>query len=379
MLKNDTLTDLQKKVLAKFYSAPNKKLSYDQVQRRRIWDNFVKTRKITDLEEIKVKTPALYEEVARALVKGKNIQSAVFSECVYTQELARIFALGDFENNVEKGRPQIDFSKLENSKFNELTIRYTYHNTDKTNFLFQAGGAGGVDCALYSKIDNEVSMIELKEPYARTSDPNLPKYGEDGILLKSERFAKKYPQLMPMLEEQLDSGLNVFDHLGSNVSNFSPVNIEKAVSENYSGEKFADFICTEDESGFLVMLRSKDVSRWATLEGELRPSGRNKAKVWTPRRLVAVLEAKGARISDSKVEILSSELKPANARGGSQVSRQKIDPAFFIYLKDLKEVGPNSIFDIKNVWQLIPSITAKMNFKGLKLGDVKSYYSELAE
>ncbi len=86
---------------------------------------------------------------------------------------------------------------------------------------------------------------------------------------------------MPMLEEHLGQGLNAFDHLGSNVSHFSPLNIDKAVSENYSGEKFADFICTEDKSGFLVMLRSKDISRWATLEGEIRPSGRNHAEVWT--------------------------------------------------------------------------------------------------
>ncbi len=94
--------------------------------------------------------------------------------CIHTRT-GKNFSLGNFENNVEKGKPEIDFSKLEYSKFSELTIRYTYHNRDKTNFLFQAGGAGGVDCALYSRFDNEVSMIELKEPYARTSDANLPK------------------------------------------------------------------------------------------------------------------------------------------------------------------------------------------------------------
>lgn len=377
MVKADAFTEHQKRILAKFYSASNQKLSYDKVQRTRIWDNFVKNREISDLEEIRVKAPALYAEVARALVKGKNIQPAVFSECVYTQELARIFSLLDFEDNVEKGRPEIDFSKLSNSKLGDFTIRYTFHNQDKTHFLFQAGGAGGVDCALYSRLDNEVSMIELKEPYARTSEPNLPKYGEDGILIKTDRFARKYPQLMPMLEEQLEQGLNAFDHLGSNVSQFSPINIEKAVSENYAGEKFADFICTEDESGFLVMLRSKDVSRWATLEGEIRPSGRNHAKVWTPKRLLNVLKGKGALINNSKIVIAASELKPANARGSSEVSRLKIDPAFFVYLKDVMRIGENFSFDINNVRQLIPSITAKMHFKNLDLSDVKSYYSEL--
>jgi len=377
MEKVNNISDHQISVLSKFYDAPLQKITFDKEERSRIWNDFVQNRKIDDLEIIKKKAPALYAEVARAINKGKNIQPAVFSECVYSQELARIFALEDFTNNVEKGKPEIDFSKIENLKFGELTIRYSYHDSRKTNFLFQAGGAGGVDCALYSKLENEVSMIELKEPYARTSEPNLPKYGEDGYLKKTEKFAKMYPQLMPMLDEQLSKKLNAFEHLGSNVSHFSPENIEKAVSENYIGEKFADFICTEDENGYLVMMRSKDVSLWATLEGEIRPSGRNHAQVWTPKRLISVLKEKGAKINNSKVEISVSELKPANARGSSNVSRLKIDPAFFIYVNDVNVKGEKLVFSLDAVRQLIPSITAKMNFKNLELAKVKSYYSEL--
>jgi hypothetical protein len=242
--------------------------------------------------------------------------------------------------------------------------------------LVQAGGAGGVDCALYSKAENELVMIELKEPYARTSDGNLPKYGEDGFIVSSEKFAKKYPQLVPMLEEHIEKHLNAFEHLGSNVNVFSEKNIEKAVSENYSGEKFADFICTEDLDGYLVMLPSIDVARWATLEGEIRPSGRNHAKVWTPLRLKSVLKDKNASIHESKVELALSEIKTSNARGSSNVSRYKIDPAFFVYERDIKISGEKIVFKLDSVRQLIPSITAKMNFKTLNYDSAKAFYME---
>ena len=223
-------------------------------------------------------------------------------------------------------------------------------------------------------MENALALIELKEPYARTSDPNLPKYGEDGFIVSSDKFERKYPQLVPMLEEHIAKNLNAFEHLGSNVNSFKPENIEKAVSENYSGTKFADFICTEDDEGYLVMIPSSDVSRWALLEGEIRPSGRNKAKVWTPIRLQTVLRARGADIKSSNVTMSLSSFKTSNKRGGSQVSRYKIDPSFFVYKKDVEIKGEFVHFDLSSVNQLIPSITAKMNFKGLKMAEVKSYY-----
>ena len=125
------------------------------------------------------------------------------------------------------------------------------------------------------------------------------------------------------------------------------------------------------------MLPSADVSRWAKLEGEIRPSGRNKAKVWTPIRLQKVLIDKGAEIKSTNITMPLSLLKSTNKRGGSQTSRLKIDPSFFVYMKDLEIRGEFVHFDLSAVNQLIPSITAKMNFKGLKLAEVKNYYSGL--
>jgi len=370
------LTTLQKRVLKRFYGSPARKISLDKIQRDSIWKSFVQRREIENENLLKHNNPALYAEIARALTKGKNIQPAVFSECIYSQELARIFELSNFQDHLENSSMRVDLSGIENPKLGSLTIRYSYQNSENLDLLVQAGGASGVDCAFYSKAENELAMIELKEPYARTSDGNLPKYGEDGYIVNSEKFANKYPQLVPMLEEHIKKHLNAFEHLGSNVNVFSEKNIEKAVSENYSGEKFADFICTEDIDGYLVMLPSIDVARWATLEGEIRPSGRNHAKVWTPLRLKSVLTNKGASIHESKVELALSEIKTSNARGSSNVSRYKIDPAFFVYERDIKISGEKIQFKIDSVRQLIPSITAKMNFKSLNYDSAKAFYME---
>jgi hypothetical protein len=368
------LTELQKKLIRYFYETPELRISLNKAERKNIWDDFVKNRDITNISHLEKVIPALYFEMEKALTQDQNIQPAVFSECVYAQALAEKFNLSEFEHYLE--HVKIDLvDKIEDSgKKPKLTVRYAYSSPSGNEVLYQAGGAGSVDCAFKTDFDPGLAMIELKEAYARTSDGNLPKYGEDGYIVSSEKFEKKYPQLVPMLKEQIDRNLNAFEHLGSNVNEFTPQNIEKAVSENYSGSKFADFICTEDEDGYLVMIPSSDVSRWASLEGEIRPSGRNKAKVWTPIRLQKVLRARGADIKSSNVTMPLSSLKTANQRGGSQVSRFKIDPSFFVYKKDLEIKGEFVHFDLSTVNQLIPSITAKMNFKGLKLAEVKNHY-----
>ena len=367
------LTDLQRKLIRYFYETPQLRISLNKSERTKIWDDFVKNRNIKNISHLENIVPALYFEMEKALAQDQNIQPAVFSECVYVQALAAKFKLSKFEHYLEHAK--IDLltnDALGNAP--KLTVRYAYSSPNGNEVLYQAGGAGAVDCAFKTNFDSGLAMIELKESYARTSEPNLPKYGEDGYIVSSAEFEGEYPQLVPMLEEQIEKKLNAFEHLGSNVNSFSEKNIVKAVTENYSGKKFADFICTEDSNGFLVMLPSADVSRWAKLEGEIRPSGRNKAKVWTPFRLQKVLIDKGAEIKSTDITMSLSLLKSTNKRGGSQTSRLKIDPSFFVYKNDLEIRGEFVHFDLSAVNQLIPSITAKMNFKGLKLADVKNYY-----
>ena len=370
------LTEIQKKLMRIFYEKPSVRISLNKSERKKIWEDFVSNRNIDSISHLEKQIPALYAEMAKAIDNDNNIQPAVFSECVYTQSLAKKFELSIFKNHLEDSKLKLGLEYQHSQKLNELNVRYSYSRSDSDIVLYQAGGANAVDCALHSKNEGNLMWIEMKEPYARTSEPDLPKYTEDGLIVSSESFEKTYPQFKSMLEEQIIKKLNVFEHIGHNISEFSKNSIENAVTENYSGKKFADVICTEDENGMLVMLPSNHVSLWSKLEGEIRPSGRNSYKVWTPLRLMELLKNLDAVIENDVVRMPLANLKKANARGGRNLSRYKINPFFFVRHSNVEVSGQMATFLLSDIKQLNPSITAKMNFKGLKISNVQAFYSK---
>lgn len=370
------LSDVQKPLLKDFYAKPATKVTFNTVERKKIWDEFKLHRKLEEFTYLKEAVPAIFAEISKALLHEKNIQPAVFSECVYAQAFADKFNLSVFENHINSNGIKFDFSGIAIANAEDLTIRYSYSGTDKKDSLVQAGGAGGVDCALISFEKKIATMIELKEPYARTSAPDLPKYGEDGFLVSSDKFVRENPQFKSMLEEQIKKRFNIFDNLGSNLSDFSAESIESAVTENYSGEKFAHFICTEDSSGYLVLIPSNHVASWAELEGELRPTGRNSYPVWTPNKLLSVLKEKGGIVNSDTVTMPLLSFKQSKARGGENISRFKISPLFFVRSEDIENTKGNVTFKIDDVKQNIPDITAKINFKNLDVSEVKKFYTD---
>lgn len=371
-----TLSETQLKVMRRFYAKPLKKIALNKKARKAIWDNFKNNKNLNDYSHIKELVPALYAELEKSVNSGKNIQSAVFSECVYAQDLAVKFNLSKFFSYLEKPILNSEVVLDQPTTYENFFVRYRYSNDADSEVLLQAGGHGSVDCALESKIDNFVAMVEMKEPYARTSEPDLPKYGEDGLLVTSSEFDANYPQFRLMLKEHVDKGLNLLGHIGKNVNDFSIESIQKAVLENYSGEKFADVICTEDRLGFLVMIPSNHASRWASLEGEIRPSGRNSYSVWTYQKLIETLNLLGATLQGNQVRIHKSKLIPAKERGGTKISRFKISPLFFVRSEEVVLNGDTFQFTLDAVKQLNPSISAKMKFEKLDINNVINFYQK---
>ena len=376
MLNSLKLSTAQRELLSDFYSRPITKIAFNTNERRKIWNEFKIHRNVEEFAYLEDKAPAVFAEINKAFGNAKNVQPAVFSECVYAQAFANKFNLSVFENHIKSEGIKFDFSGVEIPNAEDLTIRYSYSESDKKTSLVQAGGASGVDCALISFEDKTATMIELKEPYARTSAPDLPKYGEDGYLVSSEKFVQENPQFRSMLEEQIRKRFNIFENIGSNVSDFSAESIESAVTENYSGEKFADFICTEDSSGYLVLIPSSHVAIWAKLEGELRPTGRNSYPVWTPNKLLSVLKEKGGIVNSGAVTMPLLSFKQSKARGGENISRFKISPLFFVRSEHIENTKGNVTFKIDDVKQNIPDITAKINFKNLDVSEVKKFYTD---
>ncbi len=376
MTSATSLSDAQKIVLADFYRGPSIKVAFSTIERKKIWNEFKKDRDIKKYVYLEKAAPAIFAELNKSLDNKRNIQSAVFSECVYAQSLAEKFKLSIFENHINREGIKFDFGGIAIPRAENLTIRYSYTRNDKQLSLVQAGGASGVDSALISFEERFATMIELKEPYAKTSEPDLPKYGEDGYLISSEKFERENPQFKSMLEEQIKKGFNVFERLGKNYTNFSPESITSAVNENYSGEKLAHFICTEDSSGYLALIPTCHVANWAKLSGELRPTGRNSYSVWTPNKLISVLKEKGGSIKGEFAILPLSSLKKAKERGGEKVSRLKINPMFFVRSEDVIYTEGKVQFKISDVEQNIPGITTKIDFRKLQVSTVKEFYAD---
>lgn len=372
MMARSLLTDAQKDLIGEYYSLPLRQVAMDKKERNSLWSDFKTSRRATGILADPGVPAALRAEVDRALDSGNNVQSAIMSECVYADALARHLGLFEFWD-VRADKGLLDQALRDRLQARGIAPRYVYSAPNNSRVLVQAGGFGGVDAVLVSG-RGEFLSIEFKEPAAKTSEPDLPKYGEDGDACLTPAWSTKNPQFVPMMNEQLAQGLNFFKVAGSNVHTFSEESVLHAVSENYTGEKLADVICTEDVNGVLTMIPSNQVAAWATLKGEVRPAGRNAYAVWTMGHLLKTMEAMGDVDARGIARVPVSALTQAGPRGGTGISRYKISPLFFVRAGRVRIQGGTAAFRIEHVQQLNPTISAHMFFKTLRAQQVKEYY-----
>ena len=366
------LTKNQKEIMLEFYSKEPKKVILNKQERDDLWNKAKKRITDVDFNWLKKVCPALEHQIMRSYSSGKNIQPAVFSECVYAQTLADIFNLEIFVNCYDDSSyiPETVRKFLDSYK---MVPRYVYSKADKSRMLIQAGGCDGVDSALVTVVGDLIFYtIEFKEPGAKTGEPDLPKYGENGMLEINDKWLLKNPQFKQMLEEQ--SQLNFFEIKGHNINSFSKESIALAVS-NVGVNKIITVICTEDINGLLVMLPSNQAFLWANTEGEIRSAGRNHYKVWTPIALKNFLQDYNAQINGDIVKVDKNLLGERRESGGNQkLSGYKITSLFFIRLTDCRFENDFIIFNINKVRQLKPTIAGKMFFNELVYEKVKNYY-----
>jgi hypothetical protein len=357
-----------------FYAVPPTKIVILKKEYGKLWKSLAggAVISIKEGERLNSICPAIVYEVQKSISEKRLIQSAVFSECVYAQTLANIFRLPIFQDYAKD--ISIDENVLTLLKSYFLIPRYIYSNEAKSEFLIQAGGCGGVDSALIHLTDKAIYSIEFKEPSARASTADLPKYGEDGKMVVSPEFIKEYPNYEDMLMEQKD--LNFFDIMGHNVYEFSSDAIRKAIISNYNTtKKYADVIVTADKRNRLVMLPANQVDIFARLEGEIR-GARNVSNVWTPKKLAFCIQQLGGNIDGNNVSISADKVTAGKPRGGTGVSRYKINPLFFVRAGDTANKDGVIFFSLDKVQQLKPCITAIMRFRKLEYKKVLEHYTE---
>lgn len=365
------LSGVQDKIMREFYSILPTKVVFSKSKRKAVW-NLIKNRRFEEinLSEIRTVCPSLADRADKSFKRETLVQSAVFSECAYSQTLANMLNLSVFINCSE-AKYVLPENINELLNINNLHPRYIYTNTECSRLLVQAGGCNGVDCALIDVAQSQIYTIEFKESYAKTSEVDLPKYAENGVMTVTDAFLKKYPQFGRMLNEH--TGLNFFENIGHNICDFSYESVAEAVENNYS-EKHADVICTEDSDGNLVMLPANHITHWAEVKGEIRTAGRNSLKVWSHGRLNDFLAEKGAVIRDGTVTLNSQELASRISRGGVCATAYKINPLFFVRNQDCTVTDKTISFKLNRVRQLKPTVTGKIQFKGIKHQKVKDFY-----
>ena len=372
--KKIILSKQQKEIMRLFYTVAPTKTILIKKEYNKLWKSLKNGEPLAvqQIEKLNNICPAIVCEIQKSISETHLLQSAVFSECVYAQTLANIFKLPIFTDYVNN--PIIDDKVLTLLSSYYLIPRYIYANKKQTEFLIQAGGSGGVDSALIHLTDKAIYSIEFKEPHARATTADLPKYGEDGNIVISQEFIKNYPFYKDMLEE--NKNLNFFETMGHNIYSFSPASIRKAIVNNYNTtKKYADVIVTVDKHNYLVMLPANQVDLFARLEGEIR-GGRNSYKVWTPKKLAYFIKQLGGKIDENKVSIDANNIVTSKPRGGIGVSRYKINPLFFVRTADANNNSGVVSFSLDKVYQLNPCITAKMFFDNLEYHKVVEHYKE---
>lgn len=380
-----SLSQSQADFMKAFYSGEQVTVPFAKAERRLIDLNFKKTRQVDSSLDLDDKCPAFKAEMEKVLLSNKNIQGAVFSECVYVQALAQKLNLGLFVNlakeriNPAKERFGIDpftFGIAISSVLKEhnLSPRYLFTNSGRSKVLIQAGGNNGVDCAYIDLVNGQYFTIELKEAYSKTPEPDLPKYSENGKMIVTEEFLDKYPQFASMLEDTFARDLNYFVHAGKNFNKFTQSSVESAANESYTGSKSADVVCTEDKDGILVMLPAHHIGNWADLEGEIRPAGRNRYALWTPKWFISYVTDLGGSVNGNQVSLPLGKVNSINQRGGMKASGYKIGSLFYVKGISCALSGNIIQFSLDNVMQLNPTIAVKMNFKKINYKQVKDFY-----
>lgn len=165
------LTKAQKEVVQEFYNITPIKVIFNKKDRADLWKKAMK-RNILDWKYIRNVCPALENQIQKSYKGNHNIQSAVFSECVYAQTYANMLKLDKFVICDEDSNfiPRDILSLI---KSYNLFPRYAYFSENKNRMLIQAGGCNGVDSALITVVDLVIYTITFDISNVRQLNPTI--------------------------------------------------------------------------------------------------------------------------------------------------------------------------------------------------------------
>lgn len=317
-------------------------------------------------------------EIKKQYERNMALQPGVLSECNYVETLARLFRLNKCLdlNNVTFNQVPIEAAKYLIPSAETISGgRYLYYNTKKDIFLFQYGNPETGDAVMV--IDGDKIKLEFKERTAKTGEYDITGlYGEDGKLIISNDFANKNPEYVPFIE-QFNEETNVIEQIGHNFNTFDEETKIASIQEYFIKNEIDVLISSTKENELIALtpdiitLELEDgASIISTQNSEIRTSGRNYTKIFTPELFRQTLQKIGAKEIDNEtvlVNINTPFVEKVTGRGLNQITRIKFNKIFFIKIENITWQDENNIiFKINDVCQLKPTISMHLTILASK-------------
>lgn len=317
-------------------------------------------------------------EIKKQYERNMALQPGVLSECNYVETLARLFSLNKCLdlNNVTFNQVPIEAAKYLIPSAETISGgRYLYYNTKKDIFLFQYGNPETGDAVMV--IDGNKIKLEFKERTAKTGEYDITGlYGEDGKLIISDDFANKNPEYVPFIE-QFNNETNVIDQIGHNFNTFDEDTKIASIQEYFIKNEIDVLISSTKENELIALtpdsitLELEDgTSIISTQNSEIRTSGRNYTKIFTPELFRQTLQKIGAKEVDNEtflVNINAPFVEKVTGRGLNQITRVKFNKIFFVKVENVTWQDENNIiFKINDVCQLKPTVSMHLTILASK-------------
>ncbi len=317
-------------------------------------------------------------EIKKQYERNMALQPGVLSECNYVETLARLFRLNKCLdlNNVTFNQVPIEAAKYLIPSAETISGgRYLYYNTKKDIFLFQYGNPETGDAVMV--IDGDKIKLEFKERTAKTGEYDITGlYGEDGKLIISDDFANKNPEYVPFIE-QFNEETNVVEQIGHNFNTFDEDTKIASIQEYFIKNEIDVLISSTKENELIALtpdsitLELEDgTSIISTQNSEIRTSGRNYTKIFTPELFRQTLHKIGAKEIDNEtvlVNINTPFVEKVIGRGLNQITRIKFNKIFFIKIENITWQDENNIiFKINDVCQLKPTVSMHLTILASK-------------
>ena len=318
----------------------------------------------------------------------KGLQPGIIAECVFAQTLAEILNLDkcvDFYTTVVKEVPKELHGTINNLRSSASTwcaARFAYYQSGNLNdTIYQYGDPTAIaDIAVI--LSNIEIIIEVKDMPALIGDKDL-EYDEEGHLLITEEINKDYPEYVDFINT-FNNKTNIFDEFGSNYTLFDK-DPEKANSflSTFLNITNMDVLLTsiDDE---IVLIKKEDISAKfedgtyliSTKGSEIRTTGKNPKKVFTPKYLDKVLKDFNISVNEGicKVEKTNKDICGfKQGRTSGKITRFKISSCFFVRTENVAEDENFYIFKKEDILQCKSGISIHVNLNKTK-EEIKNFY-----